>query len=66
MRNKTKFLLISALSLCTLSAGVTAVMASAEGETENTALELTFAGASIRYAEEGKQDGIRFAIEMSA
>ncbi len=65
MRNKTKLLLISALSLCTLSAGVTAIAASAnEGQETTNQLELTFRGASIRY-EQNKENGIRFAVQMS-
>ncbi len=65
MRTKTKLMLISALSLCTLSAGVTAVAASAnEGQETPNKLELTFGGASIRYNVAEKEDGIRFAIRM--
>ena len=62
MKNKTKFLLISALSLCTLSAGVTAVMASADDTQTQTAPTFTFAGTSIRLNEEA---GIRFGVQMS-
>ena len=63
MRNKTKLMLVAALSLCTLSAGVTAIAASASDtpvETTNK-LELTFKGASVRA--DGEQ-GIRFAVQM--
>ncbi len=67
MRNKTKLLLISALSLCTLSAGVTAIAASAnEGQETTNQLELTFGGASVRYVEnDSTKNGIRFAVQMS-
>ncbi len=65
MRNKTKLLLISALSLCTLSAGVTAIAASAnEVQQETPTLAVQYYGASIRYGETDGRNGIRFAVRM--
>ena len=63
MKNKTKLFIISALSVCALSLGVTAVSASAE----TNAPTFTFGGTSIRLSKgEGDEiNGVRFAIQMS-
>lgn len=64
MKNKTKMtLIISALSLCMLSLGASAVVAKADDTTPEFAV--TFAGASVRINETEKEDGIRFAVRMS-
>ena len=64
MRNKTKMMLLTALSLCTLSVGATAVVASAQTETFDKPLAVEYYGASIRYGMEDGRNGIRFAVRM--
>ena len=71
MRNKTKLFLISALSLCTLTAGITAVAASADDVTETTNVPtFTLKGTSIRLPKVENEvsdeiTGVRFAVQMS-
>ena len=65
MRNKTKLFLISALSLCTLTAGATAVMASANDDVVEVPA-FTFEGTSIRLPKQNDTiSGVRFAVQMS-
>ena len=68
MKTKMKVMIISALAVCALSAGVTTVMASAE-ETEGIVnppeLALTFEGASVRYNAKDGRNGIRFTVSMA-
>ena len=63
MRNKTKYTLISVLSLCMLSAGMTGIAAFADDEVQPALLEA--AGASIRYNMEDGKNGIRFPVRVS-
>ena len=70
MKSRIKFALISSLSLCMLSAGTTAIVASAnenmpEEPTTSVAFAMKTDGASIRYNVGDGKNGIRFPIQVS-
>ena len=69
MKNKMKIAMIFSLSLCSMSLGTTAIVASAEGDIPVEPTPIAFSmesdGASIRYNVEDGKNGIRFPIQVT-